>query len=374
MNPRVSEGGVLSKVTPHALRVYVEAHGWRKVESYGDIGDVYAYGRESPEIVVPMSPHFADYSLRLGQMVTILAHTEEREREAVLRDLSMADFDLVRVRLPESRADGSILLDTAVVMIRQSRNMLLAAACSALRPQPAFEVGKYPRAKSFVSDVRVGQTERGSFVINLLSPALPAFRPRTSDTPTAEPFPRRVMNKLVSGLQATRESVDLGYHRRHDFAVFEYGVDNGVSANLCDAVRGMLNKVSGIDISVNWALTYPRPGEQALVHFHESDIPILKDASQTLKERQDRPNEHVVGYVNSLARQRSDYRGRATIRSLIGDSMSSIRVDFGPENYHNIVDAHGRRRMISVRGDLIRIGRQWTLVNPRDLEILEDPV
>ena len=381
MNGRFSQSDVLSNVTPRALRAYVEAHGWHKVEPYGDYGDVYAFGNEPSEIIVPISSRFTDYGLSIGQVITILANMEEREEDAVLRDLSLADVDLIRVRMQESGGDGSIPIDTAVVMIRESRNLLLSAACSALRPQPAFEVGKFPRARNYVSDVRLGQTERGSFVINLLSPALSESRPGMSSALKTEPFPRRVMNKLVSGLQATRKGVDREYHGGYDFAAFEYGVDDGVSANLCDSVRGMLNKArgvlgkrdnSGIDISVNWALTHPHPREQVLVHFRESDIPVLRDASRTLREWQNRPDEQIVGYVNSLTRQRSQYRGRATIRSRIDDSMRSVRVDFGPENYHNIVDAHGRRKMVSLRGDLIRKGQQWTLANPRNLVVHED--
>ena len=135
MNGRFSQSDILSNVTPRALRAYVEAHGWHKVEPYGDYGDVYAFGNEPSEIIVPISSRFTDYGLSIGQVITILANMEEREKDAVLRDLCMADVDLVRVRSPESRADGSISMDAAAAMIQQSRNMMLAAACSAWRPK-----------------------------------------------------------------------------------------------------------------------------------------------------------------------------------------------------------------------------------------------
>ena len=373
MNGKTIEGDVLSKVAPRALRAYVEAHGWRQVEPYGDIGDVYALGNETPEILVPMSSRFADYTLRLGQMITILADTEEREREAVLRDLSLSDVDLVRVRLLESRNDGSIPLDAAAAMIPQSRDMLLAAACSAARPQRAFRAGRIKEANDYVTTVRLGQTERGSFVINLLSPVPPALQPELTPNPSDEPFPRKVMHKLVSGLQATREAVDLA-NRDSDIRLFEERVPDGVSANLCAAVGEMLGKVSngGIDVSVSWALTRLRPRERVHVQFDEIDAPILEEASRVLKERQERPDERIEGYVTSLARQRSDYEGNVRIKGVIDGSISSVRIDFAPEDYSQVVDAHDRRLVISLEGDLRREGQRWTLTNPRDLVIHED--
>ena len=375
MNGRFSQSDILSNVTPRALRAYVEAHGWHKVEPYGDYGDVYAFGNEPSEIIVPISSRFTDYGLSIGQVITILANMEEREEDAVLRDLSLADVDLIRVRLPESRADGSISIDMAAAMIQQSRNMLLAAACSALRPQRVFRIGKNKRAKDYVSAVRLGQTERGSFIINILSPAPPELGTNMAGIPTAEPFPRKVVRKLGSGLQATREAVDLAdyEYRETDLRGFADGVDVGVSANLCEALVGMLGKgnESGLDISVSWALTYPYPRERARVQFDESDVQILEKAYRVLREPQDHWPEQftLLGRVTSLVRQDSDHRGSVRIRGEIDGSIRSVRVEFDPEDYLRVVQAHAWQRVISVRGDLMREGQRWTLENPRDLMV-----
>ncbi len=361
MNGRISESDVLSKVTPRALRAYVEAHGWRKVEPYGDVADVYAFGSDSPEILVPMSSRFADYTLRLWQMVTVLADTEEREREDILRDLTLADLDQVRVRVTDSHADGSIPIEAGVVLVQQSWNMLVAAARSAWQPRPAFNGPLSKKSRKYLKSVRLGQTEQGSFVINLLCP---------SD----EEIHRVMLDKLVSGLRATRYAVD----RAEGLAQFWLSteqIDSGVSANLCEAVGGMLGAEidSGIDVSVRWALIGSRAKEKVGIQFDKSHAPVLEEASRVLRrELREQPHKRIKGYVNSLARQQSDRRGRVSIKGRVNGSSTSVRVDFGPEDYHRVVDAHDRRRMISLEGDLMREGRQWTLANPRSLVILED--
>ncbi len=377
MNVTANEYDAAPRIPPRALRAYVEASGWQHVEDYGDKGNIYSLDDRNLEIVVPVSSRFADYHLRLMQIVEILAKCEERASAAVLRDLSLADVDLVRIRIPEINGDGSVPIDAGAMLVEQSRNMLLAAACSASRPQRAFRAGRNKEASDYIRTVRMGQTERGSFVINLLSPVPPTLQPPLTPEMRPpnmrdEPFPRRVTHKLASGLQATREAVG-----RSDIGAFEDGVPRGISANLCDAVAEMLGEGNegGLDISISWALTRSHilePAQLARVRFDASDAPVLKEASRILKDRQERPDEQIEGYVARLAHERSEHEGRVTIKATIDDRLLSVRVDFGPGDYSHVVDAHKRRQVISLEGDLRRDGQRWILENPRDLDVLED--
>ena len=291
----ISQDKALSKVTPLALRAYLEGRGWRKVEPYGDIGDVYAFDDASPEIIVPMSSRFADYNVRMGQVVRILASAEDRAQEAVLRDLLLSDFNLLRVRLPDVNDDGSMPLDTAADVIQHSRDMLLAAACSAINPKHAFKTDKPKKARDYMKTVRLGQTEPGKFAIDILSPSPAALVPETDLESAREPFTQTVMDKLVSGLGATRKAVDLAILDSSAKA-FKDGVQSGVSVNLCDAVRGMIgNEIDGwVHISVSWSLTSLHPRERFSVRFNQSDAPMLREAARVLRKQGERSRNLVV--------------------------------------------------------------------------------
>ena len=69
------------------------------------------------------------------ETVEALSKTEDRGADAVLRDLLLVDVDLVRVRLTDAEDDGSISVSAGAAMIGASRGMLIAAACSTVRPQ-----------------------------------------------------------------------------------------------------------------------------------------------------------------------------------------------------------------------------------------------
>ena len=183
-------------------------------------------------------------------------------------DAALAHCDSARIRLPKTESGGSLPISDGARIIRESRNMLLAAACSASRPMPAFSAQDRKRAPRYVEDARLSQTERGGIVIILPSPA------------------RRAARKLASGLKAMREAADFAY-RESDFAAFEKGVSDGVSANLCDAVGKMVGKRNPleVEISVIWALAPPPPEESgAPIRFGGDDARILAEASRFLKK------------------------------------------------------------------------------------------
>ena len=368
----------LAAVPPRSLYIYLDAQGWERVRPYGDMGDAFALREQEREILVPAYAEFADYAVRVNEVIATLSQVEGRDRNTVLRDLLLADADLVRVRIADGTGNGSLPIDSGVTLIQESRNLLLAAACSALRPQRSFRAGAHQEAVKYINKVRLGQTEQGSFVVNMLSPVPLNLDSRNNTFNdfrhfAHDPFERKVTLKLVSGLRATRDAVTLA-NRAHGINPFEERVSQGVSANLCEAIGNLIDigDRDGVDISVSWALTRTSPERNALVHFEDSDAVVLKEASRVLKERQERPNERIEGYVTLLRRGEAEPEGRARIKAMIEGVMSSVRVDFDPFDYSLITEAHDLRLVVSLEGDLRREGQRWVLHNPRDIFVYEE--
>ena len=267
-------------------------------------------------------------------------------------------------------------VDDGLGQIRESRNLLLAAACSATRPQPVFRAGRNAKAAEYLSTVQLDQTGQGGFHVNMLSPIPPNLSPVQKDLRgdlASPPFPRQVMSTLISGLRAANEAV-VQVNRGGDIRDFEERVPLGISANLCDAIGSLLNHVNGdaVDISVQRSFVHHHPESFAQVRFAKADAPVLEEASRILKDRHERFDERIEGYVTALARGVSEPKGRATIRAIIDGTMSAIKVDFDPPDYSRITQAHDDRRPVWLEGDLKRDGRRWQLTNPRDLVVSDE--
>ena len=355
-----------------SLYVYLASHGWQKIEPFGESGLVYGLKNQPQELLVP-SGILSDYERRIEEILQTLSEVEDRDPLTILRDVSISEYDLIRVRLPEP--SGSVPVSDGVSSFLESRNLLLAAACSVSRPQRAYRAGRIQEASDYMDTVRFGQTEIGSFVISLLSPVPPNLMGQ-ADMSTGmppEPFARRVTRKLVSGLRSAKSAVSLADHGG-DISAFEQNVSQGVSANLCDAIANLLDVENrqSVDVSVSWSLVREPPEGRAQIAFNSSDISVLKEAARILKDRQERPNERLDGYVYSLARGQNQTRGRVTLKAIVDGAISSVRVDFAPLEYSRILEAHDQRKVVSLEGDLRREGQRWLLDNPRDLQVQTD--
>ena len=378
MNIEGTNIALAESVTPRGVHAYLAANGWMKVGPYhGNTGDVYCLRDEKREsVLVPASTKFADYVTRLMQLAETLGRVENRRQSTILTDLSLAEVDLIRVRLPKAHDDSSIPLSAGVDLLDESRKLLLAAACSASHPQRLFRAGRNQKAAAYIEHVRLGQTEPGSFVVNLLAPVTPSLtKSEGVQLPLLEPFERQVAYMLVSGLRAAREATELA-NRGDGIGAFEERVCKGVSANLCQATANLIKTGRGLDVSVSWVLTRQphadKTNERATVAFALSDAPVLEEAARILSDQQERYDERIEGYVSALARDQSDPEGRATIKAVIDNALVSVKADFSQSEYSRITDAHARRLSVSLEGDLQREGQRWRLMNPRDLMVIED--
>ena len=158
MNIEGTDIALAESVTPRGVHAYLAANGWMKVGPYhGNTGDVYCLrdeGRES--VLVPASTKFADYVTRLMQLAETLGRVENRRQSTILTDLSLAEVDVIRVRLPKAHDDSSIPLSAGVDLLDESRKLLLAATCSASHPQRLFRAGRNQKAAAYIEHVATG--------------------------------------------------------------------------------------------------------------------------------------------------------------------------------------------------------------------------
>ena len=224
-------------------------------------------------------------SAKIEQAALTLANAEGRAKNSVLNDLFLADADVVSVRYADDGQDGSMPVDAYLSIVAESRNMLMAAACSAIRPQRDFQnMSKVKMALKYLKSARVAQSGQDGCAIKLMTFTPSEYPDGASGGGEADQFPGKVMNKLASGLATTRQAIDLA-DLDTDAQSFDSRVDEGMSANLCDAVTGLLGKKddSVIDVSISWALTGAKSGKRVGVRFDGSDARALRAASKILR-------------------------------------------------------------------------------------------
>ncbi len=364
MKTRILDAKALKAVSPAALAAYARGEGWAKTDAYRGHADIYV-GEGRPEIVLPRTDRLADYASVVARLIGIFGEVAEQDEPEVYRDLVGADHDVVRVCAVGADHNGSVPLDRGVELVSQAREMLLAAACATTTTQPVYRAGANREAAEYMKQVRLGQTEHGSFVVTLMAPVPPTLQPVLDESWANfddEPYERQVTRCLVRALEASRDAAEKA-HSGDGVPAFEQAVDDGVSANLCDAVARLTERSSGLEVSVSWARTRPTPESRRCILFSESDAGAFKEAARTFRAREPRPDIRLFGSVHKLTRGKRETKGQVTFKVDMDGRIQSVGAVLDQNNYSIAIKAHEARNPVIVRGDLERAGQRWRVTN-----------
>ena len=368
MKAIIRDDKALSAVSPMALAAYARATGWSEMEPYGDHSAVYA-AEGLPEIILPRTQFLGDYTRVVSQLIGIFAEVGQVDEIALYRNLVMADRDVVRVRATGDD-DGAVPVNDGIDLIQGSRGMLLAAACSLKDPRPLYRAGANKEAGDYLNKVRLGQTEQGSFVVTLLTPALApptqlSLDPEWDD----DPIERLISKRLVQALTATKEATEKTVGGVAN--AFPDAVEYGISANLCEAIVQLVKPFPALDIKVVWALTRPTPDHSQSFRFSQDDTPILSEAARSFRSREPKLDERLFGFVQRLKRDESEEDGTITLRASIDGKTGSVRAILNSYDYERAIQAHKDKAPVIAEGDLERAGQSWRLLNPRITEVIQ---
>jgi hypothetical protein len=380
MKVAVQDAAALHALKPLEVAAYLRAKGWRKEVDLDNKASLWLWRDpegEEFDVMLPLKRELGDFVLRMGELLRTLANAEQRSQLEVIQDFLTTTADLIRVRASSRDVDnGTLPLEQAVAFVEHSRDLMLAAACAALDKRPYYATRKATQAMDYLSRVRMGQTERGSYVLTMLSPIAPELKPAQGELPLSteavEPYERRVTRTLVEALTALDEAARQAAIQG-DMGPFQAAVQRGVSANLCDAVVGLsiASPAEGLDIQVSWSRSRPVEGKApARVRFGSDSIPIIEEAGRRFRDTASLEDFEVEGFVTRLDRGPKATDGDVTITGIVDGQMRKIVVRLGTDTYSEAVRAHKDRRTVKCTGDLVKEGRAYRLQDPRHFQVM----
>lgn len=375
MRARVHDSQTLEAIRSLEVISYLRATGWTQRDVRPERYSVWARGNGHGdyEITVPLS-RFKDFALRMSEVLETLESAEGRSQLQILADLSISNADVVRIssNIAET-ADGTIPIEDAVALVQKARDAVLAAACSAIEPRAYFAPRKFDQALDYVRKVKMGQTERGSYTVTVVSRVAPVLQQQPLGD-VEEPYERRVVRTLGTGITTIRAAAEVAAATGR-LESFEEGISLGVSANLCNALVGMVEDrefVRGLEFSFSWSRSRPQMQQEvpARILISPDSLPVIEEAGRLLRAISPREEFELIGIVVKLDRQPDEQLGRVTVLGFIEDRTHSIRMELAGEDYTRAVTAHDERKLVFVRGDLFKEGRSYVLKEPRGLQIL----
>ena len=362
----------VAALSPRDVAGYLRSRGWQDSGPYGSYGRVFASSRnnETFEVILSTTNDARDFSRRMVELVDEVARFEDRSPYEVVADLTLAPFDVVRIRLQAADQYGSIKISEGVELHEEARNLMLWAANAAASPQPrkSWKGRRFEEVGTYLDSVRLGQTQRGSFVLTLLSPW--HFDPTSAGSlDVFETFGRRTTQKLASALVATQEAIRKVVVT-NDLKPFDEAVTAGVSSNLCTSLARLAEEGNGMDVTVDWSPSKPADGS-VKVSMTRENASILAEAARHLDQQEPDENVTIQGLVSQITEDPDRFDGNTVIETKVGNAIRRIKVQFGPDERTSVYQAAHHKRWIQVDGDLVRDGRQLSLRNPRSFFIVE---
>ena len=364
-------------IAPTDLRDYAKAQGWVLLkEAAKDRLYVMSNPRfERRQLVFPMDTTAPDYAEAISLMVEKIAVMEQRTPEAVIKSLMEVGDDAVAFRVTSpSQEERYLPLSFAGAMVAGAQQLLLASACTVLKPKAHHPRLSRTEAQQFLETARFRHTQPGSFVLNVSCPvqAMDVQVPLLPDEFEA-PFVRRATLTLQRSLRELVSAIETDSLDGLVEALKKSEAPR-ISSNFCEALTRFEDESlkNSVDIGISWAASIPRPNDE----FATSVIRVQHDYFSRIEEvrRELRSDEKHMegGFIGTVERLDGDMgedgnRSGEVILSLLLPEGEPVRARtiLNTEQYAKADQAHmNEGTYVKVAGKL-HPGRQ-----PRQLSEL----
>lgn len=269
MKVQIQDNDALREIDPLALLHVATAEGWRYVEPFGRSADVFA-AEGLAELTIPRTRELGDYPRVVRGVIEVICRKTGEDQLTLYRRLRAADHDQVRFVAPHIQTRGAFGLANAVNAISAIRDILVAVGASVTQPRRVYSGRRLRAAEPLVGKFCLQQTDTGGFGVTL------SYRP-TATMPGVV-SERHVTVRLLHALQSIRRA-----SRRatvYGVGVYDRLVRHGVSANLCDALAGMINQMGPLGVHVTWAPVCPTYEPNTRFGLSGLDVGVLRMISK----------------------------------------------------------------------------------------------
>lgn len=365
----------LIKISPEKIAQYLSSKGWTIAGNLNQIANVWHPEKgDDHEILQPLKTELKDYFNRINDLLETLSDYENKDVLEILKTIQQFDADVVRIRvIHEDVENGSIPLNDGILLFEKAKDLVTSAVKSTFSKKKYFSGGKLPEETSeFLNSMRLGQTEHGSYVVNLIAPIVLQDNEQTDFDKVS--ITRAVTDNLANSLSAIDYSIEK-YIETSKESCFDSAVEKGASANMCDALIGLSGEAKNRSININISLSGIEKSrkEITLEHtFDNSKIPYLERASEYYKDNYVIYNKTVSGQVTKLSYEEGSDTGVIVIEAFVNDKDKNVSIELPTTDYWDAHSAHKKKLIVECVGDLHVTSRAAKLLNSSGFKVLGD--
>lgn len=367
---------IISQILPINCEAYLTNKGWTETGRLGDLGKIFGTTDDSGrlvEVLVPTKTTYKDFNNVVLHLLVALQDFESRSLEYIANDILLSKYDVFRIIAFKGDTTPSLPLEDASTLFNKSLSMMAAAAQSIITPSSYFQSRRSNEVNDFLSKLRMGHTERGSFIVTLQTPIAPDMRLPGVVEPILEeePFERRVSVRLCSLIS---EAQTIATEQNSE--ALSRSVANGMSANFFESLAD-ITKVCGnvgANMDMTWATIRPIQRDWGVPDrfvIRKEMVDSLREAGRTLRATMPEDGVEIAGYVTALHRETGAEVGNIKLHDIMSSPTRMVSIDLPSDRYDEACRAHSETKMLVVKGDLRKNGRVQSLINISEFGIVE---
>lgn len=341
----------LRALSPIDLREYAQTRGWLLV------GEALQYGLfvlNSPnsgrQLVLPKSGEAPDFLDAARIFLEKLADIEHTSLNALIRSIRTLGEDTFRIRVPGTGGNPiEIPLSYTQELLAGTRQIIMASACSVIRPQIHHPRLSRTEAQQMVDKSSFGHTEHGSFVLQISCPLNAVeYTPQLFDGQKDNSFVRQTFLKAFEASSGIVSAVDSG-NLQNLVDEQKNSTTPILSANLCEGLARLYDeRLDGpIVLSFSWS-----PKQKLPVNMPaHNDVKIPKEyfsrifeVGSELRRATPLSEDRHVGTVERLDGEMGDdgqRSGDVIVALLLNDGETvRARLTLNSEQYFKVDQAH----------------------------------
>lgn len=378
MRADITDADALGSLPLSAVLGYLQARGWKPGEHWADRGVVFRQANDGApvEVLVPVRETFADYWRGVAEVLRVLERAEGRSQLSIYADISAVGADVITISARGGAPGYPPRLHAARHLVADAFGLMAVAGRTAEQRRPVYLGSRTAEVNQYLQTLRLAPTsfESGELIVH--SPVPPVFgQAGSSNGKVAEPLARRATRVLAESLRALERGIVEAAVSR-DPEHLASAVDDGVSANLCESVSSICERVADsggmAEFDISWAEQSSLPSlSPCRIKFSPNSRHLLRGAAAVLREREPYRDQQFTADVVHLSRE-SDvpFAGHAVLIIDLRGSSAAADVVFAPDDRECVIEAFEQGELIEVSGDLSHQKRRWHLENPRNVRIV----
>lgn len=235
---------------------YLSLKGWHEISTLfeGKVRQFLAPNEEYA-ILIPISREFSDYYRVMHDSLSVIAAYDNKTLNGLFNILINPSSDILKWRIADDNTSlGAISFNTMLDNIDNIKNILASTCIDIMNPSQYHKKVMVSDVQNQIASYKFGQTEIGSYILNLVSP-LGFYQYQLFDPSVEElPMNRRINMRMLKTINDIQQSV------LENSSQLDDNVASGsISVNFLKALTKIYddNKDSDVSISAAWDINIP---------------------------------------------------------------------------------------------------------------------